>query len=62
MRGVGCVDRVYSDLAIIDITADGLLVTAMVEGLDREELRAKTSVALNFVPNCDALKSFDQTA
>ena len=36
LTGVGCVNRVYSDLAVIDIDADGLLVTAMVEGLTRK--------------------------
>ena len=62
LTGVGCVTRIYSDLAIIDIGADGLLVTAMVEGLGREELQAKTGAALNFAPNCDVLKSLDQAA
>lgn len=62
LTGVGCVNRVYSDLAIIDITASGLLVTAMVEGLEREELQAKTGAALNFAPDCAALKSIEQAA
>lgn len=62
LTGVGCVNRVYSDLAIIDIAADGLLVTAMVEGLERDELQAKTGAALYFAPNCAALKSFADAA
>jgi len=38
LTGVGCVSRIYTDLATIDITADGLKVVDMVEGLDLAEL------------------------
>ena len=62
LTGVGCVNRIYSDLAIIDITADGPLVTAMMEGLKREDLQAKTGAILNFVPKCEILKSFKNEA
>ena len=62
LTGVECVNRVYSDLAIIDITTDGLVVTAMVDGLDRDELQAKTGAALSFAPECGALKSMAPAA
>ena len=38
LTGVGCVSRIYTDLATIDITADGLKVVDMVEGLELAEL------------------------
>ena len=57
LTGVGCVNRIYSDLAIIDITDTGCVVTAMVEGLDREVLQAKTGAALRFESECRALKT-----
>jgi 3-oxoadipate CoA-transferase beta subunit len=62
LTGVECVNRVYSDLAIIDITTDGLVVTAMVDGLDRDELQAKTGAVLSFAPQCGALKSMAAVA
>jgi 3-oxoadipate CoA-transferase beta subunit len=62
LTGVSCVNRVYSDLAIIDITPAGFVVMAMVEGLERDELQAKTGAELTFSPDCEALKSIDQAA
>ncbi|HEY9067054.1 MAG TPA: 3-oxoacid CoA-transferase subunit B [Burkholderiaceae bacterium] len=38
LTGVGCVSRLYTDLATIDITPEGLKVVDMVEGLDLAEL------------------------
>ena len=46
LTGVGCVARVYTDLATIDVTPDGLRVTDMVEGLALAELQALTGVPL----------------
>lgn len=41
-----CVDRVYTDLATIDVKAGGLHVVDMVEGLSFEELQRLTCVPL----------------
>jgi 3-oxoadipate CoA-transferase beta subunit len=38
LTGVGCVSRIYTDLATIDITPQGLRVIDMVEGLSLDEL------------------------
>ena len=38
LTGVGCVSRIYTDLATIDITPQGLRVVDMVEGLSLDEL------------------------
>ncbi|WP_019560147.1 MULTISPECIES: 3-oxoacid CoA-transferase subunit B [Caldimonas] len=46
LTGVGCVSRVYTDLAVIDLTPDGAQVIDMVEGLAFEELQALTAIAL----------------
>jgi len=46
LTGVRCVTRVYTDLAVIDITADGLRVIDRVEGLSFEELQRMTAVPL----------------
>jgi len=38
LTGIGCVKRVYSDLATLACTPDGLKLIDMVEGLDHAEL------------------------
>jgi 3-oxoadipate CoA-transferase beta subunit len=46
LTGIGCVSRVYTDLATIDITPQGLRVIDMVEGLDLAELQRLSGVPL----------------
>ena len=46
LTGVACVARIYTDLAVIDVTPSGLVVREMVDGLDRAELQALTGVPL----------------
>lgn len=43
-----CVTRVYTDLAVIDVKADGLHVVEIVGGLSFEELQRLTGVALKY--------------
>ena len=46
LTGLACVDRVYTDLAVIDVTRAGLEVVEMVEGLGLEELQRLTGAPL----------------
>jgi 3-oxoadipate CoA-transferase beta subunit len=46
LTGAHCVDRIYTDLAVIDVKADGLHVVDVVGGLSFEELQRLTGVAL----------------
>jgi 3-oxoadipate CoA-transferase, beta subunit len=57
LTGVACVDRIYSDLAVIDVTADGLYVTDLVEGLTVDELQSMTAAPLHCADPCRALMS-----
>ena len=41
-----CVSRIYTDLAVIDVTPDGLAVVDIVEGLSHAELERLTGVKL----------------
>ena len=42
-----CVVRVYTDLAVIDVTPKGFVVTNMVPGLGFDELQARTGAELH---------------
>jgi 3-oxoadipate CoA-transferase, beta subunit len=46
LTGVGCVSRIYTDLATIDITPQGLRVIDMVEGMGLDELQRLSGVPL----------------
>ena len=48
LTGVGVVDRIITDLAVLEVTERGLEVSAIAQGVSREELQAKTGVALIF--------------
>ncbi len=46
LTGMGCVNRIYTDLAVIDVTAQGLVVREMAEGITLDELQTLTGVPL----------------
>jgi 3-oxoacid CoA-transferase subunit B len=47
LTGVAVVDRIITDLAVLDVTPHGLKVVEMAPGVTREELQAKTGVQLH---------------
>lgn len=44
--GLNCVDRIYTDLCVIEITSKGMEVIEKIEGLDFEELQFLTGAKL----------------
>jgi 3-oxoadipate CoA-transferase, beta subunit len=46
LTGVGCVSRIYTDLAVIEITPQGMVALEWVEGLSFEQLQAMTNAPL----------------
>jgi len=47
LTGPECVSRIYTDLAVIDVTADGLIVREMVDGIELDQLQAMTGAKHN---------------
>ncbi len=46
LTGVGCVSRIYTDLAVIDITAEALVVRELAEGVSLSELERIAGLSL----------------
>jgi 3-oxoadipate CoA-transferase beta subunit len=46
LTAVACVSRIFTDLAVIDVTPDGLVVREMAEGLTFDALQARTGAVL----------------
>ena len=47
LTGVGCVNRIFTDLAVLDVTPQGLEVVEIVDGMDLNELQRLTGVPLH---------------
>ena len=46
LTGLACVSRIYTDLAVIEVTADGLRVVERADGLSHAALQALTAAPL----------------
>lgn len=55
----GRASRVYTDLAVIDVTEAGFVVREIVEGVSRDALAAKTGAPLAFAADCKTLAAPD---
>lgn len=59
VTGVGVVDRVYTDHAVIEVTQEGFLVKEIAEGVSRELLQSRTAAPLSFAPDCSVINAPD---
>ena len=55
LTGAGVVERVYTDLAVIDVCLEGFVVREILSGLSRDELQARSGAALHFADSCKAM-------
>ncbi|MGX5654382.1 3-oxoacid CoA-transferase subunit B [Geodermatophilus nigrescens] len=55
LTAAGVVDRVYTDLAVLDVTTGGFLVREMVAGLDPDDLQGVTAARLTFAADLAVL-------
>lgn len=47
-----CVKRIYTDMAVIDVTPDGFVLRETAPGCDIESIRARTGAALAVASDC----------
>ncbi|GAA1248270.1 3-oxoacid CoA-transferase subunit B [Pseudonocardia aurantiaca] len=55
LTAAGVVDRIYTDLAVLDVTDSGFLVRELVPGVSADELQDRTAAELTFAPDLVAL-------
>ena len=48
LTGVGVVDRIITDLGVMDVTPEGLKLRELADGVTRQEIQSKTGVPLLF--------------
>ncbi|MEV3927532.1 CoA transferase subunit B [Actinomadura coerulea] len=47
LTGAGVVDRIITDLAVLDVTAEGLILREVAPGVSREEVRALSAAPIS---------------
>jgi 3-oxoadipate CoA-transferase beta subunit len=55
LTAMGCVTRVFTDLAVVDVTPSGFVVRDILDGLTHAQLRERTGAPLTFAPDCRVL-------
>ena len=51
----GCVNRIFTDMSIIDVGADGLMLREVAPGLSPSEVQTKIEAPLKIAPDCRAM-------
>ena len=52
-----CVERIYTDIAVIDVTSDGFLARELISSVIEEELRNRTSGNIKLASDCCVLEA-----
>ena len=47
-----CVNRIYTDMALIEVTPEGLVLREVAPGLDAKAVQAKTEAPLRVASDC----------
>ena len=54
LTGLRCVQRIITDMAVLDVTANGLRLVEIAPGFSVDEIRAATGAPLLDTPACVA--------
>ena len=57
LTAVHCVKRIYTDLAVVEVTPDGFVVREMLDGISRDDLQARSGARLAFAADCCVLRA-----
>ncbi len=55
LTGASVISRIFTDLAVMEVTPEGLVVTEMAEGVSADALQSRTGATLRFSPGCKAI-------
>jgi 3-oxoacid CoA-transferase B subunit len=56
LTGLRCVKRIYTDMAVIDVTPEGLVLREFAPGLDPKAIQSHTEAALRVAADCGEMK------
>ncbi len=59
LTAVGAVNRIYTELAVVDVTQSGFVLREIVAGLALEELQSRTGAPLQMADDCRVLQAPD---
>lgn len=55
----GCVKRIYSDVAVVDVTSDGFVAREILSSMRADELRARAATEIKVSSSCKELTAPD---
>lgn len=55
LTAMRCVSRVYTDIAVVDVTAAGFVARELIPDVSADELRARTGAPIALAPDCRPL-------
>ena len=57
LTATNCVERIYTDIAVIDVTSGGFLTRELISSVSEEELCNRTSGYIKLANDCRELKA-----